>query len=246
METITSKSNSLVKKAKKLQQKKYRTASYLIEGWHLFEEAVAAGAEIQRIFVLEEEAERVASYPQAVQVSASLLKDLAASSSPQGIVAVIALPKITLPSSLKGRFLVLEDLQDPGNVGTLIRIADAAGFEGVFITDKTADIYNSKTLRSMQGSHFHLPIYRLPITDILETLTDHQVTLLATSLDKQSLDYRDVPPSNNFALILGNEGQGVSPNVLKRADTLLHIPMPGHAESLNVAVAGGIIIFSTI
>ncbi|MCK4024914.1 TrmH family RNA methyltransferase [Streptococcus iners] len=246
MEIIRSKSNNLVKQIKKLQQKKYRRSSYLIEGWHLLEEAVKAGATIQHILVVEEYVDRVAHMEQVTVVSPEIMQDLTDSKSPQGVLAQLALPSQDLPERLDGRFLVLEDVQDPGNVGTIIRTADAAGFDGVFLTDKSADIYNMKVLRSMQGSHFHLPIYRLPIGDILSTLKNNQVEILATTLSSQSVDYRQVAPGASFALVMGNEGQGISDFVAEEADQLVHITMPGQAESLNVAIAAGILVFSFI
>ncbi|HEM4129965.1 TPA: RNA methyltransferase [Streptococcus suis] len=246
MEIIRSKSNNLVKQIKKLQQKKYRTSSYLIEGWHLLEEAVKAGATIQHILVVQEHVDRVAHMEQVTVVSPEIMQDLTDSKSPQGVLAQLALPSQDLPERLDGRFLVLEDVQDPGNVGTIIRTADAAGFDGVFLTDKSADIYNMKVLRSMQGSHFHLPIYRLPIEDVFSTLKNNQVEVLATTLSSQSVDYRQVLPKASFALVMGNEGQGISDFVSEEADQLVHITMPGQAESLNVAIAAGILVFSFI
>ncbi|HFI0240294.1 TPA: TrmH family RNA methyltransferase [Streptococcus suis] len=246
MEIIRSKSNNTVKQIKKLQQKKYRRSSYLIEGWHLLEEAVKAGASIEHVLVLEEHMDRVAHIEQVTVVSPEIMQDLTDSKSPQGVVAQLALPSRELPDLLKGKFLVLEDVQDPGNVGTIIRTADAAGFDGVFLTDKSADIYNMKVLRSMQGSHFHLPIYRLPIEDIFSTLKNNQVEILATTLSSQSVDYRQVLPKASFALVMGNEGQGISDFVSAEADQLVHITMPGQAESLNVAIAAGILVFSFI
>lgn len=246
MEIIRSKSNNTVKQIKKLQQKKYRTSSYLIEGWHLLEEALAAGARIEHILVVEEHADRVVQLEKVTVVSPEIMQDLTDSKSPQGVIAQLALPSQDLPERLEGRFLVLEDVQDPGNVGTIIRTADAAGFDGVFLTDKSADIYNMKVLRSMQGSHFHLPIYRLPIEDILTTLKNNQVEILATTLSSQSVDYREVSPEASFALVMGNEGQGISDFVAEEADQLVHITMPGQAESLNVAIAAGILVFSFI
>lgn len=246
MEIIRSKSNNLVKQIKKLQQKKYRTSSYLIEGWHLLEEAVKAGVSIEHILVLEEYVDRVSQLEKVTVVSPEIMQDLTDSKSPQGVVAQLALPSRELPDLLKGKFLVLEDVQDPGNVGTIIRTADAAGFDGVFLTDKSADIYNMKVLRSMQGSHFHLPIYRLPIEDILSTLKNNQVEILATTLSSQSVDYREVSPEASFALVMGNEGQGISDFVSEEADQLVHITMHGQAESLNVAIAAGILVFSFI
>ena len=246
MEIIRSKSNNLVKQIKKLQQKKYRTSSYLIEGWHLLEEAVKAGASIEHVLVAEEHADRVVQLEKVTVVSPEIIQDLTDSKSPQGVLAQLALPSQDLPERLEGRILVLEDVQDPGNVGTIIRTADAAGFDGVFLTDKSADIYNMKVLRSMQGSHFHLPIYRLPIEDILSTLKNNQVEVLATTLSSQSVDYRQVLPRASFALVMGNEGQGISDFVSAEADQLVHITMPGQAESLNVAIAAGILVFSFI
>lgn len=246
MEIITSKTNNLVKKVKKLHQKKFRTQSYLIEGWHLFEEAVAAGAVIRHIFVLEAYLDQVATYQQVVPVSPAVLKDLADSPSPQGLVAVVDLPNHPLPERLTGRFLVLEDVQDPGNVGNLIRTADAAGFDAVLVSDKTADIYNLKTLRSMQGSHFHLPIFRLPMGEILDRLDASGVPIWATSLSEDSVDYRQLHAEKTLALVMGNEGSGISQELVARADQLIHIPMPGRAESLNVASAGAILLFSLI
>ncbi|WP_155997347.1 TrmH family RNA methyltransferase [Streptococcus ruminantium] len=246
MEIIRSKTNNLVKQVRKLQQKKYRTTSYLIEGWHLLEEALAAGAKIEHILVLEEYADRVADLSNVTFVSPEIMQDLADSKSPQGVLAQLALPSQELPDQLIGKFLILEDVQDPGNVGTMIRTADAAGFDGVFLTDKSADIYNMKVLRSMQGSHFHLPVYRLPMAAIVSNLRTNQVQVLATTLSSQSLDYKKLTPTSSFALVMGNEGQGVSDFVVQEADQLVHIAMPGQAESLNVAIAAGILMFSFV
>ena len=207
MEIIQSKQNASIKSARKLLQRKHRKTSYLLEGWHLFEEAKASGAEILRVFVLEEMADRVANMSKVKLVSPEVLKE-------------------------------------PGNVGTMIRTADAAGYDGVFLSDKSADIYNQKTLRSMQGSHFHLPIYRGPILDMVEACRKQGIPVLATTLSDVSVDYKAVKTDGNFALVMGNEGQGISQEMAESADQLVHISMPGQAESLNVAVAAGILMFS--
>lgn len=243
MTIITSKANSVVKNAKKLHQKKYRKSAYLIEGWHLFEEAVQAGVKIEKIFCLESYREQLATFPQTVWVSEDILLDLADSQTPQGIVAVVQKEEVGQVDFSQGKFLFLEDVQDPGNVGTIIRTADAAGFTGVIVSDKSADIYSLKTLRSMQGSHFHLPIYRMSSQRLLEGAKDAGISVLATTLSKDSVDYRELPPIENFVLVMGNEGQGISPLMAESADQLVHISMKGQAESLNVAVAAGILIF---
>ncbi|WP_261027063.1 TrmH family RNA methyltransferase [Streptococcus mitis] len=243
MTIITSKANSVVKNAKKLHRKKYRKSAYLIEGWHLFEEAVQAGVTIEKIFALENYQEQLAAFSQTVWVSEDILLDLADSQTPQGIVAVVQKEEVGQADLIQGKFLFLEDVQDPGNVGTIIRTADAAGFTGVIVSDKSADIYSLKTLRSMQGSHFHLPIYRMSSQALLKETKEAGIPVLATTLSKDSVDYRELPPIENFVLVMGNEGQGISPLMAENADQLVHISMKGKAESLNVAVAAGILIF---
>ena len=243
MTIITSKTNSVVKNAKKLHQKKYRKSAYLIEGWHLFEEAVQAGVTIEKIFALESYRDQLAAFPQTVWVSEEILRDLADTQTPQGIVAVIQKEEVGLPDFSQGKFLFLEDVQDPGNVGTMIRTADAAGFTGVIVSDKSADIYSLKTLRSMQGSHFHLPIYRMPVATFVEEAKRSNLPILATTLSRESKDYRELSSLENFVLVMGNEGQGISPVMAESADQLVHIGMKGRAESLNVAVAAGILMF---
>ena len=243
MTIITSKANSVVKNAKKLHQKKYRKSAYLIEGWHLFEEAVQAGVTIEKVFALESYRDQLAAFPQTVWVSEEILRDLADTQTPQGIVAVIQKEEVGLPDFSQGKFLFLEDVQDPGNVGTMIRTADAAGFTGVIVSDKSADIYSLKTLRSMQGSHFHLPIYRMPVATFIEEAKKSNLPILATTLSKESKDYRELSPLEDFVLVMGNEGQGISSIMAESADQLVHIGMKGRAESLNVAIAAGILMF---
>lgn len=243
MTIITSKANSVVKNAKKLHQKKYRKTSYLIEGWHLFEEAVQAGAKIEKIFALSEYGEKLMDYSQTVFVTEEILLDLADSQTPQGIVAIVQKEEEKLPDLSRGKYLFLEDVQDPGNVGTMIRTADAAGFSGVIVSSKSADIYSLKTLRSMQGSHFHLPIYRMSVEGFVEQAKKSGLPILATTLSQNSKDCRELDWLEDFALVMGNEGQGISPFMTDQADQLVHISMKGQAESLNVAIAAGILMF---
>ena len=243
MTIITSKANSVVKNAKKLHQKKYRKSAYLIEGWHLFEEAVQAGVTIEKVFALESYRDQLVAFPQTIWVSEEILLDLADTQTPQGIVAVIQKEEVGPPDFSQGKFLFLEDVQDPGNVGTMIRTADAAGFTGVIVSDKSADIYSLKTLRSMQGSHFHLPIYRMPLVSFVEEAKKSNLPILATTLSRESKDYRELSSLENFVLVMGNEGQGISSVMAESADQLVHIGMKGRAESLNVAVAAGILMF---
>ena len=201
MNIITSKSNNVIKNAKKLHQKKYRTDSYLIEGWHLFEEALENQAIIRQVFVLEAYLDRVENIQNVTVVTSEILS-------------------------------------------LLIRTADAAGFDGVMLSKASADLYSLKTLRSMQGSHFHLPIWKMDREELFERASQSNLAVLATTLSEASIDYRQLPQIDQLILVMGNEGKGISPEMATRADQLVHITMPGRAESLNVAVAAGILMFS--
>ena len=238
MEIIRSKDNSKIKNARKLLSRKGRKQSgtYLIEGFHLLEEAEKSGAEIRQIFLSES---KEADLANAQLVSDEVLKSLSDTGTPQGVVAEV---KINPPQKENfEKVLILENVQDPGNVGTMVRTADAAGFSAVYSVGETADIYSPKVMRSMQGSNFHLPIFQAD--DLEEVLAELDLPVLTTTLSQNSVSYKEVK-AEKFALIMGNEGQGVSEQAIARADTVVHIDMPGQAESLNVAVAAGILMFS--
>ena len=225
-------------------QKKYRKDTYLIEGFHLFEEASRSGAEILETFVTEEFA---AKFPEATIVTQEVLNFITDSKTPQGLVAVVKMnndldyEKINL-----NKILVLDGVQDPGNVGTLIRTADAGGFDAVFLSRDCADVYSPKVMRSMQGSNYHLPVYSVDLSKLYKKLKELRISVLASTLSDESISYKEVEQSSGIALVLGNEGQGISQLTKNEADVLVHIDMPGQAESLNVAIAGGILIFNFI
>lgn len=239
MEMIKSKDNARIKNAKKLYKKKYRTSSYLIEGRHLYEEALKAGVSFKQVFVTE----KFADLADAILVSDDVMKFLSDAETPQGIIAEVVMPTVATQDFSK--LLILENVQDPGNVGTMIRTADAAGFSAVVLTDGSADSYSPKVLRTMQGAHFHLPVFQE--SDALafyNRLKASGITVIATTLSDQSIDYRTLSTYDKFALIMGNEGAGILPETAQAADILAHINMPGQAESLNVAIAAGILMFS--
>ncbi|MDR0200154.1 MAG: RNA methyltransferase [Streptococcaceae bacterium] len=254
MDLIKSTTNARIKEARKLQQKKYRDASetYLIEGFHLLEEALKSGVEIRQIWVEQAHLVRLSNLTAAqtatktlsnltTPVTSEVLKALSETQSPQGVVSEVV--KSDRTDFEPGRVLILENIQDPGNVGTMIRTADAAGFDAVY-TVESADIYSSKALRSMQGSHFHLPVIpTINLSELVTQLQNAHLKILTTTLSADSVPYQSIQ-EERFALIMGNEGAGVSQVALKAADLKVHIPMPGHAESLNVAVAAGILMFA--
>lgn len=261
MEIISSKENKKIKEARKLLTKKYRKTSYLVEGFHLLEEALKADHPVLQIFVeaskeekLEKLLAKVGRPITAVKQSSELtglsvnfvtpevLKSLAESEHPQGVVAEVGF--INRKVDFSGdKYLVLEHVQDPGNVGTMIRTADAAGFDGVLLLGETADPYSPKVIRAMQGSHFHLPVIKSSVTEGFKDLQKAELPILTTTLSADSVAYQTIH-KERFALVMGNEGAGVSEEAVKAADILVHIEMPGQAESLNVAVAAGILMFS--
>ncbi|MGT2933195.1 TrmH family RNA methyltransferase [Streptococcus catagoni] len=243
---ISSKSNPLIKNTKKLLRKKYRKESYLIEGWHLFQEALNAKQTFVHIFVLEELADRLNDLGPVILVTPEVLKELTDSPTPQGIIAEVEMPSQTINPKPMEKILLLEDIQDPGNLGTIIRTADAANMDAVILSEKCADIYNQKTLRSMQGSHFHIPIIRTDVYDYCERLKEFSFPILASTLSAESKNYHSFAHLEKFVLVMGNEGQGISEQMTHLASDFIHIAMPGQAESLNVAVAAGILIFSLI
>ena len=173
------------------------------------------------------------------------MKFLSDAETPQGIIAEVSLEPASIKPEQLSKLLILENVQDPGNVGTMIRTADAAGFDGVILTAGSADSYSPKVLRTMQGSHFHLPIFlENDVQNLYQRLKNQGITVIATTLSETSVDYRTISQPEKFALIMGNEGAGITPETSVTADILAHINMPGQAESLNVAVAAGIMIFS--
>lgn len=245
MQRIDSLNNHRVKAWKKLKTKKGRDKqeAFLIEGDHLVEEALQSNVKVMAIIVDEarDDLPFSAHDVPVVQVSKPIFRELSDTDTPQGIIAVCQKLKET-PLPLKGKFLLLDEVQDPGNVGTMIRTADCAGFDAVILGKGCADLYNPKTIRSTQGSLFHLPIYQQDLTETIRRLKEHQIPVFGTALT-EATDYRKIGKRSSYALLVGNEGAGVKPEFLELCDENLCIPIYGKAESLNVAVAAGILMY---
>lgn len=246
-----SNKNVLVKEIKKLHKKKNRDLQkqYIIEGFHLIEEAVKAKVEIRWIFVNEKSKSECFQWlkqqnqEKIIFVSDEVIRSLSELPTPQGILAVVTMPEEILSHNYTGSWLLLDNVQDPGNVGTMIRTADAAGFTGVVIGEGTADIYSTKVLRSMQGSNFHLPILRNDLSTVAESFLAANKPIYGTELNEKAIIYDTLPKQESFGLILGNEGQGVSKELLGKTTQNIYIPIKGRAESLNVAIAAGILMY---
>ncbi|QEA48454.1 RNA methyltransferase [Latilactobacillus curvatus] len=251
MEYIQSNQNTKIKAAKKLTVKKNQRKenTYLLEGWHLVQEAIQNKAVIRQVFATEKYVDERALrglYDETFEIAPEVAQHLSETKAPQGIFAVVEMSETSVPEKLAGRYLLLDAVQDPGNIGTMIRTADAADFAGVVLGNGSVDLYNPKLLRSMQGSHFHLPIYQGNLMDWMKKFNSQDVPVYGTELNPEAISYQDVPKANDMALILGNEGNGVNENVLAATTQNIYIPIPGNAESLNVAVAAGILMFKLI
>ncbi len=248
MEKIMSPKNDHIKLAKKLTVKKYQKDydCYLLEGPHLVHEALKAGVEPDVIYITdkyENDRELRPFYNKLVLVSEDVAEHLSATPTPQGMFAVLPLPHNELPKPLSGSFLLLDGIQDPGNVGTLVRTADAAGVGTVVLGKQTADAFSPKVLRAMQGSQFHINVVSGDLIKLTGQLQRAGIPVYGTELNDRAKSYGAIAKTDRFALIMGNEGNGLRPELLAKTDVNVYIPMRGRAESLNVGVAAGVVLF---
>ena len=254
---ITGLQNPLVKAATELKQKKHRQQRglFLAEGLRTVEEAVHYG-KVQSIFYTAIEDERTrnvleeaaAQQVQLICVSEGVMKKIADTETPQGVIAVCEMQPMSLDDLLAtGRMLlVLDRVGDPGNIGTMLRTADAAGLGGMVLLKGSADIYAPKTVRASMGSLFHVPVLAGLSEELLVSAARKAgYALLVTCLDGADNLYK-ADLRGRLAFVMGNEANGVSEGLLAAADKRVFIPMQGKAESLNVAMAAGIVMFEAL
>lgn len=252
---ITSKDNEIVKHIRKLRDKKVRDESgeFVIEGIKMLEEAVREKAKIKMIVVCEELNQnpipkdilyKVAK-EKIIYVNDKIFKILTDVTTPQGILAVIEKSNRNEIDFSKDLYLILDNIQDPGNMGTILRTADSIGLTQIIVPKGNADCYNSKVIRSTMGAIFRVNVIEvLDLVKIIKEMKKHKIQILATDLATDYSIY-DVNYKKS-AIVIGNEGNGVSKGVLEIADKRIKIPMPGKTESLNAAVATGIILYNAI
>ncbi len=248
MEQITSRQNPLVSHIRKLgNDRVYRREQgrFLIEGVKLLDECIRWGGEIDTL-VRAEGTVFEGAMPQGVRevsVPAGLFESLSTVESPQGVLALCALPPLTLPDKLSGgRYLVLDGVQDPGNVGTVWRTADAFGADGLILLPGCADPWSPKTVRASMGACFRLPVWACTLEELTKLLTQADIPLRATALRKDTADLRALDWSR-AAAVIGSEGRGVSQAVLDACAATVKIPMRERCESLNAAVAASVVLW---
>jgi len=257
---ITSVSNQNIRQALeiKTRRSRYKHSAFLIEGPHLIEMALASGAGIKKVFFT--------SAFQTIMETRGLLRNLAKKTgeifeiadhiigrltdteTPRGIVAVVSYQPLPIEKlHLGGRdvFTVIDGIQDPGNLGTIIRTADAAGAEAVVILPGTSDVFTPKAIRSTAGSIFNIPIVYTDTAGLISWLGDRKIKLLVTAVDAEKSIY-EADLKGPLAMVFGNEAHGACATLKKAADLLLNIPIYGKAESLNVAASAAICLYEVV
>jgi len=220
-----------------------------IEGDHLVEEAERSGLRLDTVFLREDRvAERDHAFPTRVKVltvAADAFDHACATDSPQGIAALVKAPESTLESMLAAdepRLVILAGLQDPGNVGTIIRSAEAFASSGVVLTPGSVSPWNQKALRASAGSSFRLPVVSLAKVSQLRRLADKHIPTYACVADAGASIF-ETDLRGPIAFVIGNEGAGISDEILSFCQGSLHVPCPGKVESLNAAIAASIVLY---
>lgn len=238
---ITSLENDKIKNLVKLREKKYRdiTGNYLVEGYHLVEEAYKAGVVLE-LFALE--SERILFDVPFTYVSVEVMKKITTMESISPIVAVC---KKNSSTEIKGnKILLLDGVQDPGNLGTMIRSAVAFHIDTVILGNGTVDLYNPKVLRATQGMYNHLHVIRKEASLAIRELHDKNIIVYGTNV-VDGVDVRTLSSfeKSKYCLVMGNEGNGVTESIQSLCDKNLYIQMDSKVESLNVAIACSILLY---
>lgn len=255
---ITSSSNPQIKNIKQLQKKKKvrdEQGLFVCEGKKMMEEARKLGC-LEKAYAsenfclqLEQAGISMDQYFAGIAyeiVADGLFQEISETITPQGILAVVQKPNYSLEhmiQSRNNRLLILEDIQDPGNLGTMLRTAEGAGLEGVLMSKGTVDLFNPKVIRSTMGSIYRVPYYYVEnLEEILNQLRANGMVLYAAHLEG-SKEYHKVDYADCYGILIGNEANGLSERITKCTDIRIKIPMAGQVESLNAAVSAALIMY---
>ena len=251
---IESKENAFIKELKKLKEKKYRKQQnqFIVEGIRSVNEVLKSSYEIEYLLYSDKFEDKIDALfknekiknVQFYNVTNDVLKLLCSTETPQGVVAIVNIKKFNIVDELNGFYVLVDKVQDPGNIGTIIRSAHASGAKGVILTKGTVDVFNDKAFRSTMGSVFHIPI----IEDdrvFIKKLKDDKFKFVVSSLQTDK-NFFDVNLKDNLVICVGNEGIGISKEIYDLADINVKIPMTGGAESLIVAVSSTVMMFEIV
>ena len=246
-EVISSRSNPLVTRLRKLGSKRSARREegvFVGEGPKLLQETLKASISLETVIYTA--GIQLPDLPQGVrvvEVPASLLEAVAQTQTPQGVVFVGKTPSLDMPQALTGsRYLLLDGVQDPGNVGTIWRTADAFGADGLILCSGCADPWSPKTVRSTMGAAFRLPVWETTLEQAAQRLKEANIPLYATALREDTEDVRDISLQRS-GVIIGSEGRGVSQLALDLCEKTVKIPMVERCESLNAAVAASVVLW---
>jgi len=246
MEKITSRRNPLFQTIRKLSASasfRQEAGLYVCEGPKLYGEAVRWGARIHTVVSAAGTQVDVPAGARHVEAPEDTLRTLSDTKSPQGPVFLCSLPDLKTPRPLpKGRYVVLDGVQDPGNLGTIWRTADALGAAGLLLTGPCADPFGPKAVRSTMGACFRLAVWRAGAQELKAALEQSGIPLWSAALRADSRDVRDVA-LDCAAVVIGSEGRGVSERLLAMSEGTLRIPMEARCESLNAAAAAAIVLW---
>ena len=247
MEIITSRTNPLCTHLRKLASSvSYRRdcGEFLCDSPKLLEEALLWRAGLRTVVCTDPAAlPALPDTVRRVQVPGDLMKSISPAQTPQGVLSVCGLPGRTLPEQLTGRrYVVLDGVQDPGNVGTILRTADAFHADGLFLVNACADLYNPKTVRASMGAVFRCPVWTVGAEELSALLKKSGIPLYGAALREDTLDARAVD-YNRCAIAIGSEGRGLTEGVLALCDRTIKIPMSEHCESLNAAAAATVLLW---
>lgn len=246
MKYISSKDNQIYKSALKLTRKKFRDERdcFLLEGIKQLKEAGKCSLQVETVFVRESsqiDEDQIQAH-RTFMLSDDLFNTLSDTTNSQGVVAVVKKPRQRLGDK---SIVLLDRLQDPGNIGTIIRTAEAAGYSGIGIIKGTADIYSPKVTRAAAGALMRMPVVFFESGRKAAEILKQEGKRIAVTCLEEAVDYRDADYGDSVALIIGNEGTGVSRELMDEAEIRVTIPMEGSIESLNAAVAAGILMYES-
>ena len=245
-EVITSRANPLMVHIRKLASSRsyrYETGEYLGDGRKLLEEALRWGAALTAVVHTREETPLLPESVRAVEVPEDVMRSISPMEAPQGVLFLARIPSMTPPETLpEGRYLALEGVQDPGNVGTILRTADAFEADGLFLLPGCADVYNYKTVRSSMGAMFRLPVWSCGLDRLRELAEGAGLPLLGAALRADTVDVREADLRRGV-ILLGSEGRGLSGEALSACGQTVRIPMRDRCESLNVAAAAAALLW---
>ncbi len=244
---IISKDNEIIKNIKKLKEKKYRVDSYIVEGIKMVKEAINENQEIALIAIREDfKIDFDTKNIKIVTISNKIFNDISDVKTPQGILAVIKKNQNNQIETNSDYILALDSLQDPGNMGTIIRTADSANINQIIINKTTVDPYSPKVIRSTMGAIYRTNI--IEVEDLKATLKEMKLKgfqIITTDL-KATQSIYDINYNNKTVVVIGNEANGVSQEILQTADKKVIIPMLGKTESLNASIAASIMIYEYV